>query len=528
MKMKMVDSVENVENVERTTESVPNFAESGIGTINFISYVIKNETDEPFKMFTRSDFALAYKDEIDFLYDYKEENGCFPNATTFLEKFENFTFMETHNPEPIILEIKSDIAFSKKVLINESLANELSEISDGGLQGVIERFSKDFEKFYRSFSDPNGDQFRGFLESFDHLKSAYDIMSEAAENLISDYSDDLSKYSMKNYSSWLLRPIGDRITCGFDEIDNLLLGGGIEKDYSLTVFLAGTGIGKSWILCRIAKLLSEKGLSVIYFSPEMRREEIFRRIAAIILRKSYDKITVWDDRFTIQADLDSFFEKYPAPICIDQLDLQTMALPEIKRKVQQSKADVVLIDDLSYLEPEDQICKNQAWQRIKQVCHELMNFSYKSKIPIYATSQANRSGNKDRSAPSLDQIADAFGISQKATMMLSLGQDQEGYTEIKVLKSRDSMSDVLSKTFKYKVDFNTCEYSLIEVQDSVIVDENSGIRINVDEVDEPKRRGTSTTPTTSKMNMFRHFENKQPITRKNNKDSEEEQKPTPF
>lgn len=518
MKKQMIDSVENVEKVEKPTESVPNFAESERGTVNFISYVIKNETDEPFKTFTRSDFAAAYKDEVDFLYDYKAENGCFPNVTTFLEKFENFPFLETHNPEPIILELKSDLAFRKKVLISESLSTELSAISDDGVTGVIEKLTKEFENFYNAFQNPNGDQFKGFLESFDHLKSAYNIMNEAAENLIADYSEDLSKYSMKNYASWLLKPFGDRITCGFDEIDKLLLGGGIEKDYSLTVFLAGTGIGKSWILCRIAKFLSEKGLSVIYFSPEMRREEIFRRIAAIILKKSYDQITVWDERFNIQADLEKFFEKFPAPTCIDQLDLQTMALPEIKRKIQQSGADVVLIDDLSYLEPEDQLCKNQAWQRIKQVCHELMNFSYKSKIPIYATSQANRSGNKDRSAPSLDQIADAFGISQKATMMLSLGQDQDGYTEIKVLKSRDSISDVLSKTFKYKVDFETCEYALFEVQDSVIVDENSGARIEVDEPKEPKRRGTSST-----MSKFRHFENKQPLVRNNETKNE-----TPF
>ena len=72
---------------------------------------------------------------------------------------------------------------------------------------------------------------------------------------------------------------------GFDLISNTLTRSraGVYPNKTLTIALAGTGVGKSLFMCHVASSVLLQGKNVLYITMEMAEEKIAERIDANLI-----------------------------------------------------------------------------------------------------------------------------------------------------------------------------------------------------------------------------------------------------
>lgn len=395
-----------------------------------------------------------------------------------------------------------DDEYSKKVLDSLALYDKDRCISaDKCAEGIRARYAqmlglKFFNTIFREgfMKDPS---YENQLYLIDQWKNG---LKENEYLIMPDSEDEVDEFEFHNFQKWLYLPPEERISCGFPEIDEKLIGGGIVKDYSLTVFLAGTGVGKSWILCRLAKILSEKGLNILFYSPEMPRRQIFSRIGSIVVKRNFGDVIADQNKTIVEKEINERFADSGKLYCFGADDIHNFTFDEIIRRIKQCKADVLIIDDISYITP-DYNKGLQEYQRIAQTCKELMKLSQKNRIPVFSSSQATRDGNKTQEAPDITQIAGSFGIARQSTTVFSMGHDSEKRLEIRFLKNRDGFvgESGVSDIVKYKVDYDTHTYTYIPPEE------------DFSDLDDTQAKTESTKP---KKEFKAHFKNKQPLTRK--------------
>ena len=95
--------------------------------------------------------------------------------------------------------------------------------------------------------------------------------SHVGHDYLADYNERYDFYHLKE----------ERISFGLDYFDKITKGGIPNK--TLTIALAGTGVGKSLFMCHLASTVLLQGKNVLYVTLEMAEERIAERIDANLL-----------------------------------------------------------------------------------------------------------------------------------------------------------------------------------------------------------------------------------------------------
>ena len=229
------------------------------------------------------------------------------------------------------------------------------------------------------------------------------------------------------------------------EYFNKITKGGLSKK-SLSVALAGTGVGKTLFMTHCAAASLMAGKNVLYITMEMAEERIAERIDANLLDVTLDDLRLMPldayrkkiERVKARTSGKLIVKEYPTGSAganhfrhlLNELKLKKNFIP-----------DIIFIDYLN-------ICMSSrlkhganinSYTLIKAIAEELRGLAMEFNVPVMSATQTTRSGYGNSDVEITD-TSESFGLPATADFMFALISTEElekiGQLMVKQLKNR--------------------------------------------------------------------------------------------
>jgi replicative DNA helicase len=374
---------------------------------------INNLTDE---------FFSDYKDEFNFIKNHLLKYKNIPDRETFLNVFPKFDIIEVKESNKYLLD--SLYEDRNKKLLASTFNKVRTALLNDDTDKAIKIYNEDIEK----------------LSSAKHLESI-------------DLIEDLSRYD--NYVKKTTNFTKFYTKTGFPELDEVI--GGWDRKEELTTIVARPGVGKSWLLLKIAIAAAQQGLRVGIYSGEMSEDKVGYRIDTLISHISNTKIIRGNE--DVMVDYKKYLEsikdtitgtiKVLTPTSINGIP----GVSALRAFIEKDNLDMLCVDQYSLLE-DDRKAKSQTDQT-SNIAKDLKALQVLKQIPIIAISQQNRENVENGVSASNVALSDKIG--QYATILLFLEQ-KDNILTIYLGKARDSRN---GKTLKYLIDLDKGMFTYI-------------------------------------------------------------------
>ena len=382
------------------------------------------------KQINSSYFNAENKRIFSFIEKYYLEHGSIPTERVLnidfpYYKLERYTKENICGTEESLLHWCNEVRKKKK-------HNKIADIVESMAENLQ---SKDSEKAYELMK-----------------KGVLYIENEVEETSSVDITQDVESrkkmYLDKKKSKGLMG-----ITTGIDSLDNITLGN--EKE-TLTVIIAKTGIGKSFLTFLLGAYAQINGYRVLQFTTEMSTEMVRDRYEALLF-----SMIVGDFNYSrfkkgrlYPNEEEQYFEFLDThlprlePLIIEQ----AIGVSSVSAKIDQYKPDLVLIDGIYLME--DERGSKEDWLRITHITRDLKILAKRKKLPIIGNSQADSQTSK-KTGPELENIGYSKAIGQDADKIWALFQDDQMRTDkemkIKVLKNREGTLGSITMNWDFTV-----------------------------------------------------------------------------
>lgn len=297
-----------------------------------------------------------------------------------------------------------------------------------------------------------------------------DILSKALgvnfdQQIGHDYIDD-SDARFEFYNEKL-----DHIPFDLTYFNKITKGGLVNK--TLNICLAGTGVGKSLIMCHMAAANIQSGKNVLYITMEMSEEKICERIDANLLDTPIDQLENMSKNM-FQTKISKLaksglgtlkVKEYPTGAANSGHFRALLNELEVKKNF---KPDVIYIDYLN-------ICSSSrvkaggsvnSYTYIKAIAEEIRGLAVEYDVPIMSATQTTR-GGYENSDVSLTDTSESFGLPATADLMFALISTEEmenlGQLMVKQLKNR--YNDI-SKYKRFVIGVDRNKMKLFDVEES--------------------------------------------------------------
>ncbi len=227
----------------------------------------------------------------------------------------------------------------------------------------------------------------------------------------------------------------DHRTTGFNQLDKLLNNGG-PSPKEVVCWIAGTGVGKSILLCNSA-ISSIKGIGkdqkpgqdVLLITFELDTTKTAMRCLGAATdvpldkfqeRRSYIDRTITQMHHTYKKRF-AIYEWSPDECSVDHV----YALLDNLRRTENWKPDVVVIDYLDLMVSRNHNYNTDDYHRQKHVANELRGLAKNENILLFTATQVNRAGtssNVDGHMIDLDKAAESFAKQFSLDYVVSLNQ----------------------------------------------------------------------------------------------------------
>jgi len=210
------------------------------------------------------------------------------------------------------------------------------------------------------------------------------------------------------------------IPTGFDIIDKENLGGGLAPG-ELGVVAAGSGIGKSWILCFIGLNAIKQGKNVLHYTFELNESYTSKRYDVCLMNLPNDEI---------EKNLPLLEEKtkeLPGKLFIKHFTARAVSLTGIKANIEKNimlgnKPDLIILDYADLINAggyggDKRVALEDLYIDIRAMADEIQ-------IPIWTATQVNREGYKSDVAKG-DNISESFGKLFTADFAMSFSRSDK-------------------------------------------------------------------------------------------------------
>lgn len=382
--------------------------------------LMNNLTEEYF-----SDYVNEYKWIINHINTY----GNCPDIHTFVNQF----------PEFDVIEVKET---------NRYLLDELC--SDYNKRKLAKVFNK-----VRDLLNQNKTE-----EAMAVYTSAASDISESTHMDVVDIFHDTSRFDAyvdrcKDYDKYYIKT-------GFKELDELI--GGWDRNEELATIVARPGVGKSWVLHKVALAAAEQGLTVGIYSGEMSENKVGYRIDTLISHISNSAIMRGNE--TVSVDYQKYISELPnkfkgtIKILTPAMINGVAGVTALRAFIEKEKLDILCVDQHSLLE-DDRHARSPV-EKAANISKDLKNLQVLKHIPIIAVSQQNREST-ELTGQSTANVAQSDRISQDSTVLLFL-QQKDNVLTLNLVKARDSVN---GKQLQYAIDLNKGIFQYLPNEDSV-------------------------------------------------------------
>tara|TARA_B100000508_G_C11459214_1_gene278327 strand:+ start:827 stop:2161 length:1335 start_codon:yes stop_codon:yes gene_type:complete len=197
---------------------------------------------------------------------------------------------------------------------------------------------------------------------------------------------------------------------------NLITGGGLPKK-TLTALLAGTGVGKSLVMCHMAANNLMLGNNVLYITLEMAEERIAERIDANLLDIPLDQMR--DLPFeTYRKKVERLREKVKGKLIIKEYPTSCAGSANFRHLLNELRIkknftpDVVYIDYINICASSrlKQGANVNSYTYIKAIAEELRGLAVEFGVPIVTATQTTRCLSSDTIVNTLNGDKKIFDI----------------------------------------------------------------------------------------------------------------------
>lgn len=229
------------------------------------------------------------------------------------------------------------------------------------------------------------------------------------------------------------------------ELFNKITKGGLSRK-SLSVALAGTGVGKTLFMthCAAANLMA--GLNVLYITMEMAEERIAERIDANLLDLTIDELREVPKNVYVKR-IDRVKAKTTGKLIVKEYPTASAGSAHFRHLLNELRLKKNFTPDIVYIDYLN-ICTSSrmkmgsnvnSYTLIKAIAEELRGLAVEFNVPIMSATQTTRSGYSN-SDMGLEDTSESFGLPATADFMFGLISTEEleslGQLMVKQLKNR--------------------------------------------------------------------------------------------
>ena len=256
------------------------------------------------------------------------------------------------------------------------------------------------------------------------------------------------------------------------ELLNKITKGGLSRK-SLSIALAGTGVGKTLFMTHCASAALMEGKNVLYITMEMAEEKIAERIDANLLDVTLDTLKEMP-KDSYDKKMDRVKNKTTGKLIIKEYPTASAGSAHFRHLINELRLkknfhpDIVYIDYLN-------ICMSSrirmganvnSYTLIKAIAEELRGLAVECNVPIVSATQTTRSGYGN-SDIGLEDTSESFGLPATADFMFGLISTEEleslGQLMIKQLKNRWGDLNTLKR---FVVGIDRSKMRLFDVEES--------------------------------------------------------------
>jgi len=354
---------------------------------------------------------LLYSKEFDAIIEHYEKYGKVPDKKVFRGKFPDIQLPSCQQSINFYIdEVKTAYLYSEVARINEKTVELMKEYKPvEALQYTV-----------------------GELQALQAIGQV-----SADVNLTTTVDKRIERYAKKRKQG-----IVSGIPTGWIRLDQETTG---WQPGDLSFILSRTGNFKSWTLVAWAVNSWIAGYFPLFFSREMGREQIARRIDAYVTLMRFKDIktgTISDDDFKKFKDrLRKTFKDKPPFQIIDSAGAQDFRPSFIQSKIKQYKPDVVYIDGVYMLSGPS---AKTDWEKQTIITRSVKQIALNEKIPIVGTTQAHREAAGKKKKIELKNFAYSDSYGQDADNVVALNRIWDPIMEqykneviAELIKSRD-------------------------------------------------------------------------------------------
>jgi hypothetical protein len=372
-------------------------------------------------------------------FDQQSEKTVFNEIVSYIDKYNGLPTREALR-----------IAISEKENLNEEQYKQVNLVVDG--LAYDEKTDVDWlvdktEKFCQDKAIYNAVRESILVLDGQHKQldkgSIPELLSKAlGVSFDSSIGHDFIENSDERYDFYHTKE--DKVA--FDlELFNKITKGGLSRK-SLSVALAGTGVGKTLFMTHCAAANMMAGLNVLYITMEMAEERIAERIDANLLDLTIDELREVPKNVYVKR-LDRVKAKTTGKLIVKEYPTASAGSAHFRHLLNELRLkknftpDVVYIDYLN-------ICTSSrmkmggsvnSYTLIKAIAEELRGLAVEFNVPIMSATQTTRSGYSN-SDMGLEDTSESFGLPATADFMFGLISTEEleslGQLMVKQLKNR--------------------------------------------------------------------------------------------
>lgn len=228
---------------------------------------------------------------------------------------------------------------------------------------------------------------------------------------------------------------------------NEITKGGLSRK-TLNIFLAGTNVGKTLLMCAEAAYNLIRGNNVLYITAEVSEEEIARRVDVNLLDVPFDDLE-YLSKTNFSSKIGKIKTGNIGKLKIKEYPTSSANVGHIRLLLRELKIkegfvpDIIYIDYINIFQPLRKVFGSGTYEYIKVVAEEFRGLGVEYNVPIVSATQLTR-GAFDSSDISLTDTSESWGLPATADFMVGVVSTEEiGHDKfmIKQLKSRYNNKD---------------------------------------------------------------------------------------
>lgn len=249
---------------------------------------------------------------------------------------------------------------------------------------------------------------------------------------------------------------------------NKITGGGLPRK-SMTVMVAPTGVGKTYMLCALGSHFLMQGLNVVYFTMEMSEEQIGQRFDANLFDVDMNQVEMYPKK-NFMSKIDKLKGKTAGSLILQQYAPVTAGastfrffLDELKMKKKMTP-DVILVDYLNICSSSRFKARENSYGYVKSIAEEIRGLAIEYDAVVCTAAQSNREG-QNATDFDLNEVADSHGLSMTADMIWGIigTEELEKQNRLRIKQLKNRFNSIIPKSFM--IGTNRSKMQIFDVDD---------------------------------------------------------------